>query len=99
MRCGVGCRPGLDLMLLWLWRRPVAAASIRLLAWEPPHATVVALKKKKEKEKKYIYNAEGVPIMAHWVKNRALSYLCEDAVSIPGLAQWVKDPVLLHATA
>ena len=54
MRCGVGCRPGLDLMLLWLWRRPVAAASIRLLAWEPPHATVVALKKKK-KRKKNIY--------------------------------------------
>ena len=31
-------------MLLWLWRRPAAAALIRPLGWEPPHATGAILK-------------------------------------------------------
>ena len=29
MTCGVGCRCGSDLALLWLWRRPAAVALIR----------------------------------------------------------------------
>ena len=37
-----------DPALLWLWCRPAAAASIRPLAWEPPCAAGVALKKEKE---------------------------------------------------
>ena len=41
-------------MLLWLWRRPVATAPIRPLAWEPPYAAGVAQEKAKKK-KKYIY--------------------------------------------
>ena len=48
MTCGVGCRCGLDPTLLWLWRRPAAAALARLLAWELPYATGVALKRQKE---------------------------------------------------
>ena len=40
--CGVGRRHGLDPVLLWLWRRPVATAPIRPLAWEPPYAMGVA---------------------------------------------------------
>ena len=44
--CGVGHRHGLDLVLLWLWCRPAAVASIRLLAWEPPYAMSAALKSK-----------------------------------------------------
>ena len=36
--CGVGCRRGLDPMLLWLWCRPEAVALIGPLAWEPPYA-------------------------------------------------------------
>ena len=34
----LGCKRGSDPALLWLWRRPVAAAPIRPLAWEPPYA-------------------------------------------------------------
>ena len=45
---GVGCRYGSDLPLLWLWRRPAAAALIRPLAWEFPCAASVALKSKKK---------------------------------------------------
>ena len=34
-------------MLLWFWHRPVAAAPIRPLTWEPPHAAGAALEKAK----------------------------------------------------
>ena len=50
--CGVGRRHGSDLVLLWLWRRSVATAPTRLLAWEPPYAEGVALKRQKKKKKK-----------------------------------------------
>ena len=54
MSCGVGCRRGSDLALLWLWLWPAALAPIRPLAWEPPHAiaTGAALKRQKTKDKK-----------------------------------------------
>ena len=58
--CGVGCRCGLDPVLLWLWRRPVTTAPIRPLAWEPPYATGVAQElargqnKKTNKQKKTV---------------------------------------------
>ena len=55
MSCGVDCRCGLDPELLWLWHRPVAAALIIPLAWEPPYAAGAAQKKshkKKTKKKK-----------------------------------------------
>ena len=48
MSCGVCHRLSLDPTLLWLWRRPVAAAPIGPLAWEPPGA---ALKSKNKKQK------------------------------------------------
>ena len=38
---------GSDLELLWLWYRPRAIALMRPLAWEPPCAVGVDLKKKK----------------------------------------------------
>ena len=41
---------GSDLALLWLWRRPVATAPIRPLAWEPPCATDAALEKDKKRK-------------------------------------------------
>ena len=47
-----GSIPGLaqgvkDPVLLWLWYRPAATALIQPLAWEPPYASDVALKKTK----------------------------------------------------
>ena len=50
MSCAVGCRHGLDLVLLWLWCRLAAIALIRPLAWELPYAAGVALEKTKTKK-------------------------------------------------
>ena len=53
MSCGVGCTRSSDLALLWLWRRPVATAPMRPLAWEPAYAMGAALEKdKKDKTNK-----------------------------------------------
>ena len=49
MTCGVGCKYGSDLTLLWLWCRPAATALIQPLAWEPPYAVGAALKETKTK--------------------------------------------------
>ena len=52
----MGCGSGSDPALLWLWRRPVATAPIRPLAWEPPYAAgaaqEIAERQKKKKKKK-----------------------------------------------
>ena len=65
MSCGVGHRRGSDPALLWLWHRPVAAAPIGPLAWEPPYAAGVALEKaKRQKEKKkFVHLSVGHKIM------------------------------------
>ena len=52
MSCGVGRTRGLDSELLWLWRRPVATAPIRPLAWEHPCAAGAALEMAKRPKKK-----------------------------------------------
>ena len=54
MSRGVGRRCGSDPKLLWLWRRPAATALIRPLAWEPPYAAGMDLKRKKKVV--HIYN-------------------------------------------
>ena len=51
LSCGVAHRRGSDPALLWLWCRPAAAARIRALAWEPPYAAGVVLKRQKTKKK------------------------------------------------
>ena len=48
MNCGVGCRHSSDPE--WLWRRPAAADPITPLAWEPPYAAGVALKRQKTRK-------------------------------------------------
>ena len=45
--CGVGRRCSSDLALLWLWCRLAAAAPIKPLAWETPHAMDAALEQAK----------------------------------------------------
>ena len=53
MSCGIGCRHGSDLVLLWQWHRPAATAQIGPLAWELPYAVDAAPKKdKKTKDQK-----------------------------------------------
>ena len=52
MSCGVGHRHGYEPALLWLWHRLVAITLIGPVAWEPPYATGVALKRPKTKKKK-----------------------------------------------
>ena len=45
--CGAGCRHSSDpaWLWLWLWRRPAVRSPTGPLAWEPPSAVGVALKK------------------------------------------------------
>ena len=67
MSCGVGCRFGSHLALLWLWRRQVATGLIRPLVWKSPYATGMALKgqkTKKKKKKKHTYTAH-IHIQTH----------------------------------
>ena len=54
MSCGVGCRRGSDLALLWLWlwHRSAAVAPIQFLAQEVPCVAGAVHKKKKRKKKK-----------------------------------------------
>ena len=61
MTCGIGRRQGLDLALLWPWRRLAATALIPPSAWELPHALGVVLKRPKKEEKKSNTLLRGAP--------------------------------------
>ena len=84
----MGFRRGLDLALLWLWHRPTAIAPIRPLAWEPPCAMGAALKRQKDKKKILLGSSHRGSVETN------LTSIHEDAGSILGLAQCVKDPAL-----
>ena len=49
VNCGIVRRCCSDLVMLWLWCMLAAVALIKPLAWEPPYAKGVALKKKRQK--------------------------------------------------
>ena len=55
MSYGVGRRHSSDPLLLWLWHRLAAVALIGPLAWEPPYAACVALKRQKKNCMDYLY--------------------------------------------
>ena len=60
MSCGVGGRPGSDLVLLWLWHRLAATAPIQPQAWEPPYTVGMAIKRQKKKKKSNKYTLESL---------------------------------------
>ena len=45
--------------MLWLWLRLEVSAPLGPLAWEPPYATGMALKRPKKK-KKVVYTEKGI---------------------------------------
>ena len=64
-----GHRLGSDPTLLWLWHRLAATAPIWPLAWEPPYALGVVLKKdKKTKKKKRVQNNLTLRGRLRWTK-------------------------------
>ena len=68
----MGHRRGLDPMLLWLRCRLAAVALIGPLAWEPPYAVGVALKRqKRQTERKKERKEEGLSPVVQLVKDPA----------------------------
>ena len=76
MSCGVGHRHGSDLALLWLWHRLAAATLIQTLAWEPPYAARMALKKKGIKKKKIDSDGEVKSSPFHFLLVGSRNFLC-----------------------
>ena len=68
---GVGCRRGLDLVLLWLWHRLEATTQIGPLAWEPPYATGAALKRPKNNKV-----LVAIKIITHFLSFVFRHYFC-----------------------
>ena len=65
MGCGVGCRGGLDPVLLW--RRLAAIAPIGRLACEPPYAMGAALKRQKKKKINFYIQSNILPILNQFI--------------------------------
>ena len=72
MSCGVGCRCGLDLVLLWY--RLAAATPIQPLAWEPPYAVSVALKGQTNKQTAFLCQSVSLLIHRSWRDSKTNHY-------------------------
>ena len=59
-------------MLLWLWRRLVATAPIRPLAWDPPYTTGVALKRQNKNKNLETNDNENTTIQNLWDGEKAV---------------------------
>ena len=75
-----GSIPGLNqwisnLVLLWLWCRPVAAAPVWPLVSEIPYATGVAVKKKKRSYKGILYNMRNRANILFYIVNILLCFI------------------------
>ena len=83
MSCGIGHRSGLDLALLWLWRRLAATALITPLAWEPPYAMGVALKRTKAKKHMYFFLNDFIYIVLTLIQaipmgqRNSINFICQ----------------------
>ena len=101
MRCGVGCIRSSDLAFLWLWLwcRPLATALIRPLAWEPPHASGMALEKTKKKDKKKKKKEKRMyTCMSEWVTllyGRQLTECCKPAI-MEKIKIIIKKEIITH---
>ena len=96
MSCGVGCRRGSDLALLWLWRRPVATAPIGPLAWESPYAAGAAQEiakrpKKNQKLKLELPYDPAITLLGIYLKNTK--------TGVPVVAQWLTNLTKNHEVA
>ena len=60
MSCGVGHRHSSDPVLLWLWYRQAAVALIGPLAWEPPYAMGMALKRQQQQQQQQPQNYKKI---------------------------------------
>ena len=85
MNCGVGCRRGSELALLWLWLWPAAVAPIRLLAREPPYVEGVALKiKNKTKNNPPPKEKPQSVLLLLWLSWRWAAFLIHSPVWLHG---------------
>ena len=95
MSCGVGGRRGSDLVLLWLWRRLAATVPIPPLAWEPPYATGVALKKREREEQgDQLVSRPSVTHPSPVPKARSSGVLCGLALEAIAISPAEDGPVL-----
>ena len=86
--------------MLWLWRRLVATALIRPLAWEPPYAVGAALRiKERERERERVRKKgrkEGRKKERESKKERKEGRKEERKKGVPVMTQWLMNPTRNH---